>query len=440
MSCCRAWGVCWGRGQWERTFDGEEPVRIVVDLGDEGADGGSHAAGFDPDILVLTHSDADHIGGFADFISARGSRLREVWVPYEWGLLAQAYAGLVGLLRSGTDRQTNPEDIRDLGGPGLGENSRPPSVVLEPWGDQEDGVLPTNAEMQTHVLGLGPQFDAERPNESRVEGAIREAIEKEREANPTWPPVPDPKEVEDVVADLTIKSEQLLSIVETTLRVGIRVRFFSTDAVGTTPPWASAGNPGMLTLVNAVEVFFVRSAQVDAEVNLYLALRLTAQNRRALAPFLWDAGCAEVLDQIQQLHTDYWDERDLRAAIKPWGILIWSDGAGESARVTGANGIHSDFVPWEHVALMTAPHHASATDDHRPIWQAREAFCNLVGREIPVLSAGGKMPRTATEFTDLLPSEVRACTRCRHLKERPSKTVVAIVDGPSTRLTPTCLG
>lgn len=240
------------------------------------------------------------------------------------------------------------------------------------------------------------------------------------------------------MADLTHKSEQLLSIVETSLRAGVRLRFFSTDAVGATPPWASAGRPGMLTVVNAVEVFFVRSKQVDPGANLYLAMSLTAQNRRALAPFLWDAGCAEALDQIVHLDTNYWDERDLRSPTKPWGVLIWSDGAGESARVTGAAGIHSDFVPWEHVALMTAPHHASATADHQPIWRAREAFCNFVGRQIPVLSAGGNMLRTAPEFTDELAFDLRACTRCRHLKEKPSKTVVAVVDGSSTRLTPTC--
>lgn len=438
-ACCRIWGICWDGTQPERTFDGEEPVRVVVDLGEEGAESGSHAAGFDPDILVLTHSDSDHIGGFADFIAAPPPRLREVWVPYEWGLLAQAYAGLVGVLRTGTDAETDPQDLRDLGAPVSGEALRPPPVVLQPPWDEDDAARATNAEIQMHVLGLGPEFDAERPNDAWVQSAIREAIKKERDHNPAWPPVPEPEKVEDVVADLTEKSEQLLSIVEATLHAGILMRFFSTDAVGTTPPWASAGRPGMLTLVNAVEVHFVRSKQVDPGVNLYLAMSLTAQNRRALAPLLWDAGCSEALDQIRELDTDYWDQRDLRASIKPWGVLIWSDGAGESARVTGANGIHSDFVPWEHVALMTAPHHASATDDHRPIWQARKAFCDLVGRQIPVLSAGGNMLRTATEFIEDLPSDLRACTRCRHLKEKPSKTVVAVVDGPGTRLTPNCI-
>lgn len=291
-----------------------------------------------------------------------------------------------------------------------------------------------------HVLGLGPGFDSERPDDVWVQGAIRRAIEKERDDNPAWPPVPHPEDAEDVAADLTDKSAQLLSIVQTSLRAGARVRFFSTDAVGTTPPWVSAGLPGVLTLVNAVEVFFVRSKQVDPGINLYLAVCLTVQNRRALAPFLWDTGCActEVLHRILPRHTDCREQCDLRSARRPWGVLIWSDGAGESARVTGATGIHSDFVPWEHVALMTAPHHASATADHQPIWRAREAFCAFVGRQIPVLSAGGRMRRTASEFTDDLPPDLRACTRCRHLSERSSKTVVAIVDGPGTRLTPTC--
>jgi hypothetical protein len=410
----------------------------VVDLGEEGAEGGSHAAGFDPDILVLTHSDSDHIGGFADFIKARRSRLREIWVPYEWGLLAQALAGLVGVLRTGTDAETDPEDLRALGSSLTREPKYPPSVALEsPWRVDADEVA-ADAELQMHVLGLGPEFEAERPHDAWVRSAIRQAIEKEREANSVWPPLPHPEKVEDVAADLAAKSEQLLSIVESTIKAGIRMRFFSTDAVGTTPPWSSAGRPGMLTLVNAVEVFFVRSKQADPGTNLYLAMRLTAQNRRALAPFLWDAGCANVLDQVLELDTDFWDERDLRAATKPWGVLIWSDGAGESARVTGASGIHSDFVPWEHVALMTAPHHASASEDHQRIWEAREAFCAFVGRGIPVLSAGGNMPRTAESFADALPAGLRACTRCRHIGERSSKTVVALVDGPGTHLTPTC--
>lgn len=86
---------------------GDEPdFCAVVDVGRKHVLG-RWAAGFDPDVLALTHDDKDHIGGVADFMKRlrpRTGRLQELWVPYEWGLLGRT----LNSYRRGLFRELGP--------------------------------------------------------------------------------------------------------------------------------------------------------------------------------------------------------------------------------------------------------------------------------------------------------------------------------------------
>jgi hypothetical protein len=295
--------------------------------------------------------------------------------------------------------------------------------------------------------GSGPRAplsdvaDADRSSVAAVEEAITEVIDAEQASNPDWPPVPKPEKAGRVAKDVVKKAGRLIDIVATAAVHGVRVRYFSTDAVrNMQAPWRSEGLPGVATIINAVEVTLLPTTHTNPALSLYLSLRLTEQNRRSLATFLWDRSCPFDCSGIGDIPIEWWDETEnLRDPWKPWGVLIWSDGAGESCLVGWSGGIQFDLVPWEHVSLMTAPHHGSKGKAHKRIWQARAEFRDIVGRQIPVLLAGGMgLQQTTEEYVDETDTQLRSCTRCRHLGDQQSKTVVAAVNGPTVTMTPVC--
>ena len=429
-------------------FDGQ-PAKVVVDLGKRSSRAGVRAAEFNPDILILTHSDDDHVGGFQTLANAWPDRLRQLWVPYEWGLLAEAGAALAGAEPPDPIQVVNSEEIRLLGEAGADLAQLPAAVVRdgEPRGRRPDFLL--GIMDRGEGLLLGPERVGLRESQT-LEALITEVIERERESNPSWPPVPKPEKAHGVAKDVIKKADLLLGILAEAASHGVDIRYFSTDAVrdDRPTPWTIEGMVGVATIVNAVEVDLVPARFRDPAWSLYLAYRLTVQNRRALAVYLWERSClcgVQLLlevgewERVTDIPMTIWT---LTAAhdrnFKPWGVLIWSDGAGESCRVGWAGGVQNDLVPWEHIAAMTAPHHGSKGVAHRQIWGARAEAQDVLGREIPLLLAGGTGSQsTAPEYLSV-DREHRACTRCRHLGDSSSKTVVLAVDGPTVTMTPAC--
>lgn len=430
-------------------FIDDRAAKVVVDLGKPSSGAGRRAADFNPDILVLTHSDDDHIGGFEALAKAWPHRLREVWVPYEWGLLAEARATLSGWDHPQPQQEVQPDAIRALGSANVDLARLPAAVVSD--GEAYDEVLGYMVEF-TRWSERGPlRYEADRAVGSQdLKTAITEVIEQERKSNPNWPPIPKPEKAQRVAEDVIKKSDAILGILANATLHGARVRYFATDAVrdDRPEPWTTEGMAGIVTIVNAVEVHRLPARFREPARTLYLTYQMTVQNRRALAVFLWEGACLCGVEQIRarsgwerptDIPMDIWEIPGVRNQyVKPWGVLIWSDGAGESCRVGGAGGVESDLVPWEHVAVMTAPHHGSKGVGHREIWAALAEVEEALGRQIPLLLAGGTGSQgTAPEYL-AVDRQLRACTRCRHLGDRSSRTVVLAVDGPTVTMTPVC--
>ena len=232
-----------------------QAAKVVVDLGKRSSGAGERAAEFNPDILILTHSDDDHIGGFQSLAKAWPSRLREVWVPYEWGLLAEALAALSGWEPPQPQQEVQPDQIRALGVTDEDRVGLPAAVVTDGEGDDEmlgnltDFIWGREGDLlQGDVDGVVDSYE--------LESAITAVIEQEREANPSWPPVPTPEKAKRVSRDVVKKAGAILGILATATSHRTRVRYFSTDAVryDRPDPWTTEGMPGIATVVNAVEV------------------------------------------------------------------------------------------------------------------------------------------------------------------------------------------
>jgi hypothetical protein len=437
------------------------------------------AAAFEPEILVLSHADDDHIGGFSRFAATVHVAPRQIWVPYEWGLVWFALATAVGAWPAAessdsssgpqtgedfTSTAIGPDALRALPGAGFDENDlreradpsagRGPHESVEP-SSALPGVVEVSfddalSDLSADDLGqcarrepidafgslnVGPGLDAEvlgqieellgnaTPRErQRIRERLADVVRAEQDKSER-PRRPAPTGTPSTIArEIFDRAEEVCRILAWARSVGTTVRFFSTDAVrddGTPPPWSWVGMPGVATVVNAREVRFEPVRIFDAVHSLFLAVSLTTTNRRALVTFFWPT-----------------------TATSADGAILWSDSAGETC-LPGYVTRH-DLVPWEHIGIMTAPHHGSANPDHDQVWKAWERACARLARNIPVVVSGGKpKARLADPFLELS-SELRACTNCRHpghpgrYGRRGHRTVSAVFVNGSTFLQPKC--
>lgn len=183
------------------------------------------------------------------------------------------------------------------------------------------------------------------------------------------------------------------------------VRFFDVEKAKTTRrlPAESEGMPGVVTVVNAVELgtsdadqdqwwwptdtepesplsignspYFAASFSVDAAV-ARMATALTVANRESLVSLVWSSV-------------------DLRSPA----AIVWADSDGVTCR--------GPKTPWDRVVVATAPHHASGGAKHDIIWAERPANDALV-------VCSGNQPGNAPrgDFLQVAYNR-RACTSCR---------------------------
>lgn len=303
---------------------------VSVDLGY--ADTGKGVAKAHPKIVILTHSDSDHINGAIPFFADASKRerpcgdLHELWAPYEWAVLVGVFGKVITGNVSGddvrrTERLAVPVGTADRDEFDSADDLTGDSVV---W----SGVLESDGD---------DTVDGDEENEVFVEEVVGTVVEALSDALRSGViearQTPSDREVSDVALDISKKATKLRRILSDADAAGWSIRWFSTDHM-TRRSWLTSGEPGLATIVNAQEVE-VQDPPGSAALLLHAA-QLTVQNRRALAPYLWG----------------------LRAG---GDAVIWSDGDG------GGSGNLQDF-PWQAIGVMSAPHHGSGNDAHEPVW------------------------------------------------------------------------
>ncbi|WP_431831435.1 MBL fold metallo-hydrolase [Curtobacterium citreum] len=392
-------------------WDNGRGARVVVDVGDD-ADLASRAANFDPDILVLTHDDHDHIGAAKSFFEHRNAevppradkiestlrgrpRVRELWVPSDWLRLALAAHEVVFESTSGVVSTR-------------GDHARAGHTLERPEGLREPQSTEGGAEFTEHrwygafELPERTQEAEELPNDimealgaitkehqAELADAVAAGVCRERSAHwgtryPRGAWSGSTREVSKRVAKTAVKVAYILRIAQL---CGWRFRFFDSDFATwnhrkqiSLPPWVTEGIPGVVTILNAVQVTSHRLQMKDAREALLTFAFLTVQNRRAIATFLWP----QMPEQDD-------------------GVIIWSD---TEARIGGQLPA-APLVPWHLVGSMSAPHHASVVAQHAEIWKNRLPSVRVIN--------SSNTEDDAPEFLAIPPC-LRSCTACLSLE------------------------
>lgn len=370
---------------------------FVVDLG-RGEELGVQASIAAPSIVILTHDDTDHIGGwpkFAEFQARVASKIRELWVPAEWGYLARCVLNTrVGNRKSESVAQLTFETSQKMA------TCLEVSDMRHLWYEEKHIVLHPNGgqgERSGAYSTLAGISDTLASFEEVIIKTFMEIIECLELDTNKWldqesdlPSAPSPHEAARRALKRWADISEILSWCG---QNGVAVRFFSTRLAPTrkysgNEPWKTSGLPGSLTITNALEVDPERLVITDPLKTAFFLIESTSQNRMALTPYL-HGNCAS----------------------DAMGIMVWSDSAGELAGV----GAHWDLTPWAHIGAMTAPHHGSANESHDAIWCARKKISADRAREIPVVVSGTMNARFPHDAVGKLSNENRTCNRCKHV-------------------------
>ncbi|PPI05195.1 MBL fold metallo-hydrolase [Rathayibacter sp. AY1B8] len=337
--------------------------RVVIDLGEKDTSG-LLAAGFDPDIIILTHSDVDHIGGAPKFFDVVDkNRQLELWMPYEWAVLI-LFADSLSQETAASDVIDSLKELHDVATREKDRHFTNSRKALNIRLDENTLHEHLKNLDQNHPDLTGEAFADE-------EEFIRENLQKDRKK---------------LARDIFNKAKRLQDLLMDALR-GNRVRFrwFSVDHIqlGETTLWKTQGLPEVATIANAVEVELPDLQRKAGPVALVLAYRLTIQNRRSLISYLWPYSMSTPSGETSV-----------------GGGIVWSDGDGSTSSL--------QHLPWTQLGVCSAPHHGSAKDPHTPIWDAIE----MHAPDVEVILAGGRPNQGLhASFTKKNPEE-RACTQC----------------------------
>lgn len=361
--------------------------RVAVDLGLT-LEMGNRVAILRPAILVLSHDDADHIGGFEGFKRGSGMKyLDEIWVPFEWCAVVSTLAGLNRLSATDVDL-SDREDLSTVVDETIAELRQ---------GAQDSGYL---NEVEVEVEdGWWQQCDRAQASLAELQNKNK-VLERIGDFLVCWG-YPDntdySKGLPKQVASRALKrAERIIAIFTDASLNNVKIRLFSVDLAEdrTQSPWLSAGTPGVATIANAREVSAPRHQLLRHDVySLAAVLSLTIQNRRALSTLLWHDGALT------------------------GSAIVWSDSSGEWLDEC------APFAGSVIFSISTAPHHGSCTASHDRVWV--ELNAHLGRSQGALVCAGGHPSQNNCVRKEFLatPETRRACTRCRHVPGAAPKTV-----------------
>ncbi|GAB3606744.1 hypothetical protein GCM10027413_21530 [Conyzicola nivalis] len=374
---------------WTR---GSDTAVVAVDAGGA-ASMGKHAGAHDPEILILSHDDSDHIRGAVELINTARSSLRELWIPAEWAILIKQIA------------ETNQNAL-------LPDNAI--TVSVGGLAASIAGQITTIAEgaggnqLTPELLALaGTNLSSWAPSTFRPDRGF--SIEEPPRKVGRWYGA---KDLSEIVKRVRYRAKALIGILTAALANSVRIRFFSIDLAlsSTSKTWETEGRPGTATLVNASEAPHALAVRIPPGLPYTYALtRLTVQNRRALCTLLWS-----------------------NPSSPNGGTVIWSDTDGNWLDHSSPLGLDQVIST---LSASSAPHHASANAAHNRVWtELSRASGKLI-----MISAGGQKGQSYRPEYDALKSR-RCCTWCR-----PASTIYQEVKASSAapggmNLHNTCIG
>lgn len=358
---------------WTRPSRSKQRFRTVaVDVG-KTKEMGQQVALAAPQVLVLTHDDADHIGGWAGMVLHGLGTLDQLWVPYEWGALVLALERLgqrgddyeVGVA-SNMDALMSSATVLDAG-----ESETVPNDI--------DAGVAWQAHERAKSLAEELAFDESLA--ARL-GRYLKSLGREQSQTRDWRGTPA-----KVAGRAMARAVAITEIIAQALEADVRPRYFSVDHIAhnsPTPLWEHSGIRGTLTIANAVEVCLDK-ARLAGLWTIGFALYLTVQNSRALCPVLWSS-----------------DGRNP-------AVLIWSDSSGDWAHeLCGLKRL------FRRISISTAPHHGSTSPEHEPAWDALAS--SGTREDLVVVLAGGESSQKSVSqrYFERSPLGSRGCTKCRH--------------------------
>lgn len=351
---------------WQRKSD---DLVVAVDAGGA-ASVGLAASLLNPQILVLSHDDKDHISGAVAMIGSCRS-IRELWVPVEWGILLEQIA------------RTPPEMLIPRSDAESTENIINVEDVAEFIAEQLFALEGADGEELSARLVADAERNLRSWNPTGIDGETLFAIESEDESPfRHWYGAAD---LDEIITRVRKRARVLIAILKLALDQVLSIRFFSIDLAlrGFAKSWEIEGNPGDVTLANAAEAPHALKVSIPAGIAYSYALtKLTVQNRRALCTVLWS------------------DQNTLDDCA-----LIWSDTDGKWLAPVLPRGFSKVIA---RVAASSAPHHASGNASHADVWAALQRAPS----DAVFLSAGGQVNQAyASDYLKL--GGRKACTWCR---------------------------
>lgn len=386
------------------------------------------------DIAICTHNDADHSGGFPDFLDEwlrNGGRIPEVWLPWRWSAALPTVLtdpdGFMGLLTAGARRaaeliqervvaaelavldhaEKTPRQfreieslVRDLGTNVLREQKR--GVPVQAPAQFRTATTVARGADIARALGLDPD---EAPNVLQLleetEAASVPLAERVSTSWITWRTETSAVEfrTRSLLRTTTETAEKIRQIAETALRHSILVRWFDFDSFERGAP-ASGGESGFLMPLSAVEMEAPRP-ELEA-VRLFFLLRLSEQNVESLV--------------VQRIESE----------SEPGVIFL-----GDSRLAFGLPRPIRDFpkpsaLPTKRV-IITAAHHGSRVND-----QAYAVLNHWLGNGLSDQSFfvrnGGMWKQTLGQY---LSKPNRRCAQCLQCFKggRRQNVIIAAVNG-----------